>query len=314
MLAMFYVVPGNWNTFWGDLLVFLTFFQGAGSIIHALLIRADYLTRLRNMQQQRINTEGILEPQRHATKEPEIIGLEQNAGGQSPSAVPEGSVSSNSTEAPKQPKRASPSTPAAASKPAPVGSEPSRQLHESRTSVNHVIPPAIGGDELDYQISSSYPFPLAFSFRLLASQVDARDLYREQLRSAENILAFLASVSLALVREEDHRATNIDPAEYWRTGISPGDWKDVVARCSKVFAAYDDNPLAFAIHKLNIRSEKKGFGSDITVLIKEKNDYKHDRGPVVLEDIVTASREAQERLKRCMGMLFFFTEYCRSHG
>jgi hypothetical protein len=141
------------------------------------------------------------------------------------------------------------------------------------------------------------------------SKWDPRDRYREQLRFAENILAFLASTSLALLRERGHVGTNIRPEEYWRGGISPGDWKDIIGRCSRVFAEREDHSLARSIQNLNIRSEKRGFGKDIAALIAEKNDYKHDRGPTVEEDIITASNELQERLDRCIQSLSFFTEY-----
>lgn len=43
------------------------------------------------------------------------------------------------------------------------------------------------------------------------------------------------------------------------------------------------------------------------MIIKAKNDYKHDRGPVIREDIADAAIETQERLKRCMVLLAFFT-------
>jgi hypothetical protein len=165
------------------------------------------------------------------------------------------------------------------------------------------------GEELNYQVSTSYPFPIAFGFRSLMSIVDYRDLYREQLRIAENILAFLASVSLTLLREQDHQNADINLEEYWRSGISPGDWKDIVGRCSKVFSTYEDHPLALGISNLKIRSEKKGFGQDVAKLIQAKNDYKHDRGPTVLEDIAEASQEVQERLKRCMEKLSFLSTH-----
>lgn len=164
-------------------------------------------------------------------------------------------------------------------------------------------------DELERRISTSYPSPIASGFRSLARIVDPRDLYREQLRVAENILAFLASVSLALLKEEDREKADMDLATYWRGGISPGGWKDIVARCSKVFAGYRDVPLAGAIYRLNIRSENKGFGRDVISLIRAKNDYKHDRGPFGLEDIASASDEVQEMLRRCMEALAFLVDY-----
>ncbi len=164
-------------------------------------------------------------------------------------------------------------------------------------------------DELERLISTSYPLPLASGFRSLTRIVDPRELYREQLRVAENILAFLASVSLALLREEDREKAGVDLADYWRGGISPGDWKEIVRRCSKVFAGYKDVPLAAAIQRLNIGSEKKGFGRDIIGLIRAKNDYKHDRGPSDLKGIESASNEAQETLRRCLEALAFFADY-----
>jgi hypothetical protein len=54
---------------------------------------------------------------------------------------------------------------------------------------------------------------------------DPRDLYREQLRFAENVLAFLASLCLALLREEDRDGMDLDLRKYWSGGISFGDWK-----------------------------------------------------------------------------------------
>ncbi len=129
-------------------------------------------------------------------------------------------------------------------------------------------------DELEQRISGSCPAPLASGFRTLARISDPRDLYREQLRFAENVLAFLGSVSLALLREEDRERSGIDPRSYWRGGISPGDWKEIVQKCSKVFAGYREVPLARAIRGLKIGTEQKGFGRDVIELIRAKNDFK----------------------------------------
>lgn len=162
---------------------------------------------------------------------------------------------------------------------------------------------------LEFQIANFYPFPIAYGFRLLASIVTPSDLYKEQLRIAENILAFIGSVSLALLQEQDRSESGIDPKEYWQGGISPGDWKDITARSSRVFADYKDHPLAASVNRLNIGSDRKGFGRDIAALIKAKNDFKHDRGPNVETEIIKATQETQETLKRCMELLTFFTEY-----
>jgi hypothetical protein len=123
------------------------------------------------------------------------------------------------------------------------------------------------------------------------------------------MLAFLASISLALLREEAREGAGLDLKKKWSGGISPGDWKEITQRCSKVFAGYKDVPLAVAIQRLKIGSEQKGFGKDVIGLIRANNDYKHDRGPSSLEDIMSASNEVQEMLRRCMEALAFFADY-----
>jgi hypothetical protein len=162
---------------------------------------------------------------------------------------------------------------------------------------------------LEFQIANFYPFPIAYSFRLLASIVNPAELYKEQLRVAENLLAFIASVSLSLLQREDREGSGIDFINYWQGGISPGDWKDITARCSKIFAAYKDFPLASAIQRLNIGSEKKGLGPKAKQLVEALNDFKHHRGPTVEEDYVKASKEVEAALVDAMERIAFFTEY-----
>jgi len=162
---------------------------------------------------------------------------------------------------------------------------------------------------LEFQIANFYPFPVAYSFRLLASIVNPAELYKEQLRVGENMLAFIASVSLSLLQKRDLAEAGIDLRDYWQGGISPGDWKAITARCSKIFASYKDVPLTSAIQRLNIGSEKKGFGVTAKLLVERLNDFKHHRGPVVEEDYVRASIEVGEALVDGMERISFFTEY-----
>ncbi len=163
-------------------------------------------------------------------------------------------------------------------------------------------------DELERRVFDAYPQPLASGFRSLTRTDDPRELYQEQLRFAENLLAFLASISLALVRKEDREGTGLNLAGYWCGGISPGDWRDIVRLCSKTFTRYDD-PLAMSIRKLKIQSHTKGFGKDVDALIRAKNDFKHDRGPKTLEATMAASDEVQETIRRCMGALESLTDH-----
>lgn len=282
------------------------------SIVHAFVIRKEYLLRLEALQQQK--TYGESELKRRLAAE-YGTGLPEDTTAQNSPIVP---ITTQAT-----PDR-EPDTGTVPPKPAEITTPASTASHSEKASARQaqittmpistvtkpiVAPDILSRDELEYRISSAYPFPLAFGFRSLASIVDPRDLYREQLRVAENMLAFIGSVALSLLCEQDREEAAVDPREFWLTGISPGDWKEIVARCSKVFARYEDSPLALDLKKLNIRSEKKGFGADVVALIRAKNDYKHDRGPVVLEDIVSASKEIQEKLRRCMETLAFFTAH-----
>lgn len=262
----------------GSLVVVLVLVMGAASIVHAFRIRKDYLRRLATLQSSLSETPEMSEPVQ-------------------PEQTPENPSPAEGNRQPHKPKES-------ASTSQPTSPQDENNSSRAKQDTERVMDQS----KLERLISTSYPFPLAFGFRSLASIVDSRELYGEQLRIAENTLAFLASVSLSILQEYEDGNEAPDLEQFWRSGISPGDWKDIVGRCSKVFATYEES-LAQSIRMLNIRSEKKGFGADIAFLIRAKNDYKHDRGPKILEDFKQATEETQERLWRCMQALDFFAEY-----
>jgi hypothetical protein len=59
-------------------------------------------------------------------------------------------------------------------------------------------------DDLSFQVANFYPFPIAYGYRLLASVSNSTELYKEQLRVGENILAFVASVAMSRVSKLLH--------------------------------------------------------------------------------------------------------------
>jgi len=314
--GIFYLTPvvlalanPNLNNWLGDWTFNLQLVVGIMAPLHAFLVRKEYLLRLEAMPRMRSSKDAALK----RSIEMETANGETIEKGETDTLEGVGQTANHHDGPAEQAETTiNPSVTLPATKPEPQtpgANSALEQVKTTRSTVPRISAITQSGDELDYRISSSYPFPIAFGFRSLMSIVDYRDLYREQLRIAENILAFLASVSLTLLREQDRQKAEIDLKDYWRSGISPGDWKDIVRRCSKVFATYEDDPIALGISSLNIRSEKKGFGHDVAKLIQAKNDYKHDRGPTVSEDIAEASREVQERLKRCMEKLSFFADH-----
>lgn len=309
-LAMVYATTPAFEGWIGDVTVVLTLVLGVAGIIHAFGIRKEYLLRLEALQNPlrvternqklkgRIATEYAID----GSKEPVVQGA-ASAGSFSPEAT-DGSIRGGATT------HETAHLPASKPSPTVVG----RDTNWTTGTPAYADTAPLEGpseDRLDYEVASSYPFMLAYGFRLLASKVDHRDRYRDQLRIAENMLAFLASVSLALLKKEDREASGIDLDSYWRSGISPGDWRDIVARCSKVFERYDEGSPASAIRRLNIGSDRKkgSFGAEVSMLISAKNDYKHDRGPTVEEEMIEKSQEVQASLQRCMRALYFFTRY-----
>jgi hypothetical protein len=160
-------------------------------------------------------------------------------------------------------------------------------------------------ESLDYQIAVTYPFPIAYGYRLLQSSNDPRDLYKEQFRMAENMLAFLGSVSLGLLGPDHREGIGIDP----QRGMTIGKWRDIVAQCSQHFASYQDTPLAVAIHGLRIGVKTKGFGGDVEEIVEARNEWAHMKDSSLLDDVIDAARVRQERLQRCMEALDFLAEF-----
>jgi hypothetical protein len=297
VLAMIFAGGPAFAGWIGDMIVALTLILGAVGIFHAFWIRKEYLLRLDALQRRKGESDMLLKRRLAAEYGEETRQVD------TPSPATSGPVQVTPERGhdvvTEPPTTESPSARTASRTESVFPKQTQSTASPASPTTKPAIAPldVLSGDELEYRISSSYPFPLAFGYRSLMSIVDPRDLYREQLRIAENMLAFLASVSLVLLREQDRERADVDPKEFWLTGISPGDWKEIVARCSRVLAGYENDPLASAIKRLNIRSEKKerSFGANMAALIRAKNDYKHDRGPVVLEDIADASDSALQR-------------------
>jgi hypothetical protein len=301
---------------------------GTASAVHAFAIREDYLVRLERRlheaheEDARLRRNGEAQYDRRAATPPPVATTQQQApsgssgtataGGakaslETPPEAPAGGTSetldgesSEPTEAPDEDATevapsASPKAPAAAS---------AREKRVGAGGPGPVEPPPA-----PIRIADTYPLPIAYSWSLLRGIWDPRDRYREQLRHAENILAFLGSVSLSILDEADYGRAQLDLKVPWQGGISFGAWKLIAQRSAKVFRSYEDHPLATSLSRLNVGSETKGFGADMATLIRARNDFHHGRGPTMEEDVAAASNEAQERLQRCMDALSFFTRY-----
>ena len=164
-------------------------------------------------------------------------------------------------------------------------------------------------EDVNFKIRNFYPYPLAFPYRLLDSHVEPAQKYQDQLRMAENILAFVASVTLALM-EHAPSGAGIDLKAVWRGGISPGDWLLIATKGAGFLNEKKAGGLALALKSLWKQGKKEtDFQKSIRELIRAKNDFKHDRGPRISEEFARASVGVADHLKLCMSALEFFVQF-----
>jgi hypothetical protein len=283
----------------GEIATGLMIVTGIVSVVHAFAVRDDYLVRL----ERQVHENAEVGPQGPMTKHEDtetVSDVPTEPPPKAPPAAPsEGTAQSTSRPAPEPSQEAPGMAPSEAREQAPVRKPDRFASHDAG-----VVP-----SSMTARIADTYPLPLAYSWSLLQGIWDPRDRYIEQLRHAENMLAFLGSVSLAILDQVDYERAQLDLKLPWQGGISFGAWKLIVQRSAKVFQTYENNPLASDIRKLRIGSENKGFGADIAALISARNDFHHGRGPIMEEDVVEASNDARERMERCMDALAFFNQY-----
>jgi hypothetical protein len=276
-----------------DVTIGLMIVAGIVSVVHAFAVRSDYLVRLENRMRE---VAGADEMARRLEAEYQTQTGASPADERSEQSAYSGS--SDNATVPDKPEISREQTTASPTETPPQEPAEVSSVAGSKSKLSELV-----------SIADTYPLPVAYSWSMLEGFWDPRDRYREQLRHAENMLAFLGSVSLAVLDDQDYEKAQLDLKLPWQGGISFGAWKLIVQRCAKVFRDYRDHSLAADIHRLKIGSENKGFGADIATLISARNDFHHGRGPVMEDDIVEASNDAQERLQRCMEALSFFTQY-----
>lgn len=182
-------------------------------------------------------------------------------------------------------------------------------LQALRTQVQSLSSSVVQSEDLEFQIRNFYPFPLAYPYRFLKGIISHSECYMGQLRMAENLLAFLGSISLALI-ESKKQEINVDLKKCWRGGISPGTWEHICTQSVKILRNVKDEPFASALCSLWKRGKKDTkFTLTIKNLIKKINDFKHHRGPKVEEEFKVACEEIEPKLKDCMAAVSFFIQH-----
>jgi hypothetical protein len=162
-------------------------------------------------------------------------------------------------------------------------------------------------------VAHDFQFPIAAGYRQLNSFASDAERYKEVLRLAENILAFLGSLSLALL--DDERRSQISAAlgqpsaSFWQGGISPGHWLQLAIHATRRLRDQGDSPLAKQFGALELNRENRGLGKLLRSLIQAKNDFKHDRGPSVESEYKAACLLITGVLGQVFGSLRFLKEH-----
>lgn len=159
-----------------------------------------------------------------------------------------------------------------------------------------------------------FPFPMAIGYRQLTNFATYTERYKELLRLAENLIAFVGSAMLASLtperlRELNHKLSR--PAlEYWKGGISPGNWLDLCIHATLQMSEQPENALTKQFIDLKSHKETKGsLGETFRMLVRAKNDFKHDRGPSVESECQQGCIAIGELLNRVFDALSFLKSH-----
>ncbi len=159
-------------------------------------------------------------------------------------------------------------------------------------------------EHLDFQVRNFYPYPVAYSYRTLSAFQQPAELYQEQLRVAENVLAFLGILGVALAAHggklTEQESSHLPIRELlgaWEGGISPGHWQALGRRAALTMRdpQQTDAMQDFASLWFKGKGTKASdLAKKIQSLVTLKNDHKHDRGPKTPVQLEKGTRELQE--------------------
>lgn len=182
-----------------------------------------------------------------------------------------------------------------------------RHLLDLETRVNAAFATMDAGKQFPHQIRNLYPYPLAFPYRLLAGFVNKRELYEEQLRVAEGLLAFVASLELSLCKAAgaQHR---VNLKDLWKGGASAGKWQLAAELAGGALSDVKNDVLATALADLWRSGGKKNNFRGLTKdFVERRNAWHHKKAgrPETEEEFDDACPELQEKLDEALQALNF---------
>jgi hypothetical protein len=146
---------------------------------------------------------------------------------------------------------------------------------------------------------------------MLGGIFDQAILYKEELRFAENLIAFVASTTLALVDESKCGMDQLNLASAFRGGISPGTWRELATKGAFLLAEPRAGRLSNALRSLWKHGNRETqFYANVRQLIETKNKFKHDQVALLSkQDYHDGCVRLAEILKSCMQDLEGFVQF-----
>lgn len=149
-------------------------------------------------------------------------------------------------------------------------------------------PPILG------RVPRNYPLPLSYSYRLVEAEVEPLRILKETYRSAEGLIAFLASMSLALLENPTSKVKS----RLKTRGATFGSWY-VTFRDTASLLDERKGALYISIKELLGKEENTAFAQNMKWLIDRRNDFHHRDLPVGKETDLLIG-EARRRLEECI--------------
>lgn len=174
-------------------------------------------------------------------------------------------------------------------------------------------------DDLSFRVRNFYPYPLAYTYRTLDAIHNVAQLYTEQLRVAENLLAFLGSIGLSITahlrknfESTDNPLSSERLRSYWQNGVTPGHWRDIARHCASLLRNEQRFALAYSYGSGWFKgsgTKQSEFAKRLDELVERKNDFKHDRGPKNDYDYRVACDNLNSALTEIFHGLAFLVQY-----
>ena len=162
-------------------------------------------------------------------------------------------------------------------------------------------------DDLDYRLRNFYPLPLAYPYRLVDAEHEPIRIVKQVYQNAEGLLAFLASLMLALV----DRFTGENRKRLLRAwggkGATFNNWLSV-ADCTGRLVGRDRGLIHASLHGLlGDRMQPTAFAEAITWLVDRRDDF-HDRDWPVGDETDRLIAQLKERMARCFAEIGFLLQ------